>query len=232
MMNTRNKRLCIALFAALAVGAIAIPQEASIKWAPKVGDKSKYRMDLDVEGALAVSITSGTILEIKDDGTVVARESVDSVKITFAGEEMDLGALGSAVQTYSANGELIDRKVESEEMNVDTRWAEGLVIIYPEVAVKPGDVWKRTVKADAAKGRVASETSFTYIGEEEVAGVRCWKLKYEFRETQGSRPITTSATVWLEVKDGSLHKGEYVMKNVEFQPGFPMDATAKLVRID
>ncbi len=231
-MNTRKKRLCIVALAALAVGAIAIPEEVSLKWTPKVGDKSKYRMDMDVDGALAVSITSGTILEIKADGAVVARESVDSVKITFGGQEMDLGSLGSAVQTYSANGELMDRKAESQEMDVDMRWAEGLVIIYPEGKVKPGDVWKRTVKADASKKRVASETSFKYIGEEDVAGARCWKLTYEFRETEGSTPITTTATVWLEVKDGSLHKGEYVMKNVEFQPGFPMDATAKLVRID
>lgn len=227
-----RKPIYLALCAALTLSAIAAFQAETIKWSPKQGEKTKYRMDMEVEGMGAVGMMSMTVIEVKSDGKIVVRESLDSLTINMNGQEMDLGITSSAKVTYTPFGEVVDRVMESDEMQGDQRWEQGMIWLYPEKPVKPGDTWRRTVKADTSKGVFASETNYKFVSPETISGIDCWKIEYTFSEKDVQVPVSITATLWLDKKDGSLVEGHYSMKNVEFQPGMPMDATAKTKRIN
>ena len=67
---------------------------------------------------------------------------------------------------------------------------------------------------------------------ESVGEEKAYKVSFVFKEKKGDAPMTTTATVWISTADGDLIKGEFKMKNVEFQPGMPpTDATAKVTRL-
>lgn len=227
-----NRSLYIVAMAVLATAAFAITPEESIKWTPKKGERATYKMILDVDGATVTVISSSEVLEIKPDGNVVTRESVDSIRLTMGTFDSDLGPQGSATMTFSRNGELVDRKSDTPVTQENARFAETMMIIYPDDPVKVGDTWKRTIKADTTAGKIPCETVFKFAGIEEIDGKKCWKITYDFKETSGPTPITAKVTVWLDQSDGSLVFGEYDFKNVEFQPGTIVDAVGKLTRID
>lgn len=227
-----KKLIYVALCASLAISSAVALSEETIKTSPKQGEKTKFRMEMDIEGTNVVAMLSNTILEVKKDGSFVMRESLDSIAIVVNGQEMDLGITNSVKATYSPLGELVDYVVEAGEMEGSQRWQQGMIVLYPEKPVSPGDTWKRTVKADSEKGTVASETIYKFVGNETIAGVECWKIEYTFSEKGVELPVTITATLWLDKKDGSMIQGHYSMKNVEFQPGMPMNATAKTKRIN
>jgi hypothetical protein len=228
----KNRSLYIVATAVLATAAFAIPPEESIKWTPKKGEKASYKMVLEVDGATVTVISTSEVIDIKSDGNVVSRESVDSIRLTMGSFDSDLGPQGSAIMTFARNGELVNRESDTPVTQENARFAETMMIIYPDDPVKVGDTWKRTIKADTTAGKVPCETVFKFVGVEAIDGKDCWKITYDFKETNGPSPIMAKVTVWLDKKDGSIVLGEYDLKNVEFQPGTIVDATGKLTRIN
>lgn len=77
---------------ALLVAALAVPGLAQLKPAPKVGDKSMYRVKytMDIQG-MDVTVTLGTAIEVTkvDEGLVARTANGKDLKVLLGGQELD-----------------------------------------------------------------------------------------------------------------------------------------------
>lgn len=214
----------------LAVAAYAAQDTFKLEWKPKVGDVTKYKIDvkasMDMGGAMG-DIVFGMVQTTKvtkvADGKVVIDGTTGNMTLVVNGEDMSemMGNQSMAtVSTYNANGELVSIKGDDMGGANPVRMENAYSLIYPNKDVKAGDKWSRTIKGNAA-GAVDAEATYTVDGFETIGADRVIRIKGDFKETKGAAPMTVMSTVWLREKDGAPVKGTYNMKNVEFQPGMP-----------
>ncbi|MDQ2986469.1 MAG: DUF6263 family protein [Armatimonadota bacterium] len=214
----------------LAVAAYAAQDTFKLEWKPKVGDVTKYKIDvkasMDMGGAMG-DIVFGMVQTTKvtkvADGKVVIDGTTGNMTLVVNGEDMSemMGDQSMAtVSEYTANGELISIKGDDMGGANPVRMENAYSLSYPNKDVKVGDKWSRTIKGNA-EGAVDAEATYTVDGLETIGADRVIRIKGDFKETKGTTPMTVMSTVWLREKDGAPVKGTYNMKNVEFQPGMP-----------
>ncbi|HWP31946.1 MAG TPA: hypothetical protein VNK96_09535 [Fimbriimonadales bacterium] len=226
----------------LLLGSLLFAQDAvTLAWKPTVGMVNKYKVEVNStmdmgdgqphKVVVNFNITE-KILKIRDDGNIEVEATQGEMGIVIDGQDLGQGMPSqTSVTVMKPNGETLERKTENAPGMDNPRLEESFTFIYPDKPLRIGDTWTRKVKADAKKGTVDAEATYKYEGTETVNGQTLWKVSYQFKETGGDMPFTVSGVVWLSSKDGTLFKGEYTMKNVEFQPGVRADATAKVTKV-
>ena len=110
------------------------------------------------------------------------------------------------------------------------RLAQTFLFIYPGNEVKEGETWVHKVKADKDKGIFSSETTFKYVGMEEVEGMKCWKITSVFKETDAPSNSTSTNTFWVSVDDTEQVKAVTNAKNVDFG-GMAFDLESTTTRV-
>lgn len=227
------------LFLTAALAAISIQgaqDSARIQWKPKAGDTATLNMQVatSMQGMnIEVSLRSTSkVLEVT--GETVKLEAMEQmVDLKLNGESMmDQMPPDASKKTYTMrlDGEIVSYTSDGQGMD-NPRLEEAFAFLYPNREVKVGEAWTRTRTADKEKGTVASKTTFTFLGAENVEGVPAHKVKMTFAETEGSTPMTFEATVWLAPGNGDMLKMDGILRNVQFEPTMPpADATIKVTR--
>lgn len=220
----------------LVAGAVAWQDEAKIVWQPKAGSVAVYNMNVNAEGdfgqgpmKIEVSMKVTNKIDTVTEKEVTVSSKTTDMKIKLDGNEMPGGGeeeTGSS--TFSLDGELISTKSDSGMGNI--RLEQMSTFLYPDRAVKPGETWTRTVKGDKG-GKVNATATYTYQGTEKVGNWDCFKVTYDYKETQGEKPSTAKGTIWIDQATGDAVKLEATLKDVVFQDGLPpMNATIKMMR--
>lgn len=217
----------VTLIAVAAFATAASFQAVSIKWAPKEGATYKYKMEAKMNFGQEVPI-SGTITNkiekvLDEKVTVTVKSSVEAM-----GSTMD----SNSTDTFARNGELIDSKSDADTQGVNMkRISQSFIFVYPGNDVKEGETWVHKVKADKAKDIFSSETTFKYVGNEEVDGVKCFKITSTFKETDASTNATSTNTFWVSAEDTELYKSVTSAKNLTVGEGMTMDMESSTIRI-
>jgi hypothetical protein len=235
-------RVIVSSAALIAVAAIAAQDSVRIEWKPEIGRVSKYKVEvtanIDVGAGTPMDMRFGMVQSTKvtkiADGKITSETSVSDLSLVVGGNDMSQMMGDRKVTTTSVhkpNGEVVDTKSDSEEMS-NPRLEASYMFIYPNKDLKVGETWSNSIKGDSAKGTVDAEATYKLEGIEALGEVKAYKVSYVYKEKKADNPLSTTAVVWLSPDTGDLIKGEYKMKNVEFQPGMPpTDATAKVTKI-
>ncbi len=235
----------VALAFSFCVVALAVGQGVRLVWKPKAGDTQKYRLNVSMTGDPAVlgfgklelSITTTEkIKEVKEDGKVVQESTQSEFSVKVDGQDLGGGGEMPAVSVttiFYPDGRIF--AIEGDPTaGPPPRVAESMVFLYPgpEKEFRVGESWTHKRGGDAQRGTRASETTYTYLGQEKVDRWDAYKVAFKFRETEGENAMEVTGTVWLGVENGYVVKGEYELTNVEFAPGMPpTKASVKVTRI-
>jgi hypothetical protein len=231
MKNLRIVGLC----ALVALGALAAAQDAmNLKFAPKVGDTFKYKLNgnfttSQIDGTISASVTDKVT---KSDGNGYTMSSTQSdLTISIAGSPQPGGPDQTDTTSFNSKGEILD--IEAEQVN-DNMWrlAELNDFVYPDKPVKVGDTWTSTVTADAKKGTVAATATYVVDSTEKIGSHDTVKIKVNYKETSGDAPATSDGFVWIDTKDGSMVKGVSTWANVPAAAGMSLGGTFTLERVD
>lgn len=233
-MNLKAVTLASLLLASMAV---ATGDAVKIQWKPKAGSTAKYKLNVkatsDALGGdilIGISVAS-KILEVKADGTVVVEEKQSDFSIKAGGQDVPGPDAVTSTSTMSPRGEVLSHKTDSQMES--GRMDAALEFVYPDKDVNAGDSWTVKKDADKDKGLFNRETTYTFDGTEKVGKWDCYRIKVSFKETSAPTNMTYTATVWVATDDGTMIKGNYDMKSVEFGPGMPpTDATSEIMRTE
>ncbi|HVL38829.1 MAG TPA: hypothetical protein VM328_05505 [Fimbriimonadaceae bacterium] len=239
----RRSSIVTCALALVAAGALAVQDAVKIAWAPKAGKTSKY----SVHAKFRVDIGSGEqdvnykmtvtqkVLEVMEDGKVKIEEKVGNQSLVIGDQDMSEMVQGMDYGTtyvFLPNGEVHERKMDGPQEMDNPRMEDAMAFIYPGKELKPGETWTRSTKADSSKGRVATETVYTFRGVETIDGKKVSKIDVKFKELEGDLPTTGEGTVWLG-DEGDVVKGEYKLNNIIFAEGVPpVNATMTMQRVE
>lgn len=220
--------VALGLIAIATIGSTAF-QAVSIKWNPKVGTTYKYsmkaNMNLGPMGEATMSAKMSTTAAKIEGEKVTLQTTQSDVKMTMGGQEQDSPG-GTATQVCTLFGEVLSTKSEPESPIDLSRMEDAVSFIYPSKEISVGGTWTRTGKLHNPSS-VPSESVYKYEGDEEVNGMKCRKITYTYKETNGGDKCTASGTFWVSVDDTEMVKAINSVKNCDL-PGlgsFDMDST-------
>lgn len=242
-MQLRATALALLSLSALSLAARQDPVE--VKWKPKAGSVYKYKMEVlasGIEGPqgpaeLKISSTlTRTIKELLEDGNVNVEEAQNELSVLFDGQDLTemLGASSfTTTMKVAPNGETLEKKSDAPEQTDNPRLNNATAFTYPAGPLAIGATWTREVAADASKNIPSASTTFTLSATEDIDSKwKAHKIDIVFKEGEGSNPMSATGTIWIDVVDGELIKGNYTIKAVEFAPGIVADATSTLTRVE
>jgi hypothetical protein len=213
-----------ALVLTAAIAAASAMQAVAIKWNPKEGATYKYKLAVKISGPQSFDMTGSVSTKIKS--------VLDEKVVVESTSEMEgMGEASTETSTMSRTGEILDTKSSQDTQGINmNRLAQTFLFIYPGNEVKEGETWIHKVKADKDKGIFSSETTFKYVGMEEVEGTKCWKITSEFKETDAPSNSTSTNTFWISVEDTEQFKAVTNAKNVDFG-GMAFDLESTTTRV-
>lgn len=235
MAQTRR----LALLAPLLILPLAgwVLQTYSLKRITKIGDTAKYKVTMDVAfGDLEYKTTSVSdlkVVRVDDDGTFTTQTVQKETKIKIKGvaDEMTTPDSDATTASRRANGELVTlngEKIDATSYRIDALYA----FRAPDAAVKVGDKWSYEPKADLKTGSVAGKADFELVSIDKVGMWEAAKIKWTYRETEGTDPASSEGTLWIDTKDGALIKCEGKLKNAPLRDApRPVDFSFTVERV-
>lgn len=218
---TRNIRVFgLALIAASC--ALALAQDAlTLKMTPKVGDTYKFKltakMSMSGMDAELVGHLTDKVVEVAPSGEYLIESSQTDTVVKAMDQEIPLPS-ETVKSRYAANGDLLDLQTENPGPE-KWRLAQLTGFTYPTTAVKVGDEWTSTIKADPKTGVLAAKRTYKVEAFEKVGDHDTAKIKGTYTETEGSTPASADGHIWIDTKDGSVVKTESTWTNVPVGPG-------------
>jgi len=223
------------LFVACAAAMATIARDPiTLKYAPKVGDELKYKLD----GQFNVMNTDATIsadsdnkvTKVDTDGTYTVVATTSNFTVGFNGQTMSQPDT-TATRVSKANGELVSFQMDMDPTGNASRLAEVQNFIYPDHAVSVGDEWHAPVAADDKKGIIAMTRDYKVDSLEKIGTHDTAKIKITYKETSGSDPISRDGFVWIDVKDGTLVKSDSTFANYPGPQG-PISGSISMTRVE
>ena len=142
----------------------------------KKGDVDRCKTVMAIEGTITVDVNivvQETILEAKDDGTVVIETKVISSKLLVMGNEQDLPgqAPGSiSVVTYDKSGKAIKKDGGSTSRGPTGMAGLARPGFLPNTPLKVGEVYKFDISQKLDEQSQSSKGSITVVGLEKASG--------------------------------------------------------------
>lgn len=221
-------------FLAVASLALAAPAQDKVKLTMKgtVGEtlrrKNEVALKFEAEGQKLSLEQQETVLvtvkEVKADGSVVLNHKVESQTRSVNGEKVP--AENDDQDEYTATQTPDGRLVAYEEKKPDPDdkshlnerlFVAGTVVFSPN-AVGKGETWKIDFAPNGKLGLPKAEGKYKLEAIEDVDGVKCAKVKLEYRELEGKAKLEYSGTTWIELSSGDEVKASFEVRNVEFGP--------------
>lgn len=212
-------------------------QTYSLKRVTKIGDTAKYKVTMDVAfGDLEYKTTSVSdlkVVRVDDDGTFTTQTVQKETKIKIKGvaDEMTTPDSDATTASRRANGELVTlngEKIDATSYRIDALYA----FRAPDSPVKVGDKWTYEPKADLKTGSLAGKAEFELVSVDKVGMWEAAKIKWTYRETEGTDPASSEGTLWIDTKDGALVKCEGKLKNAPLRDApRPVDFSFTVERV-
>lgn len=237
-MRSRFVAFFVAAVSAAAIAASLEP--ISIKWSPKAGTTFKYKLDgtatIEIPGQGSGEVTIKGILTQKvtdvKEGQVIIEQKQTDMDIRFMGDSIGDVPPVTNKMTHKANGEVVKEESDAPSDQQSPRMGMSQRFVFPKDAMEVDGTWTHKIEKDAEKGTFTTEYKFTYLGEEEVIGIKCWKITAEVKETDAPTNMYGTGTIWLDVRDGELVKASYDMKKVPINEMIPpADMKANVTRV-
>ncbi len=233
MLKMKLPVLIAAAALSLAASARLDDPTFTLKRVAKVGDTITYKLTVDAEfGGQKINVTAKTVDKVvkADDKEIQVESKQEETKIKFGDQEMDAPSEGASTTSYDARGLITDIKGENADSNA-YRMANLTLVATPEKAVKKGDKWSHEFKGDDKKGSRAAKADYEVLDTEKVGGLDTVKVKWTYKETEGTEPASSEGTIWLHATDFSIVKVVGSLKGAPI-PGAPapMDLTYTLER--
>ena len=223
----------------LALTALALAAQAmELKWTPKVGDKSTYKIDgtFEIEGIGEIKLGGSRTETITSvDADKIVADSTSNMTANVMGNELPVPATTESV-TSKPDGTVIEIKANGTVVpSAGMRLAHVTMFAYPTKPVAVGDTWNVDVKMNEKLDLPGYKIEYKLVGEEKVANWDVWKVTAKGGETEGEAPSKVDATFWVDKKDGSVVRSlskltDIVFPGPEGQPIPPLSGTMDVTR--
>lgn len=217
-------RLSLVLLPALASGiALTQTQTADISWRPKVGAMTKHRMTVFRGDVMITQTIRSEVLKV-EPGRIVVSEQKTRDRIQAEG--FDNGypfRVENQVRLMRPDGSTIGFTGYDPASPTAPQF-EGLDILYPNKATALGTTWIHNEGKSAA--------SFTYIGDEELAGLKTYKIAFSLSGRAKHFTATATGTYWLRPSDGVIVKCLARCRYETGKESEAIDATLKIELVD
>jgi hypothetical protein len=201
---------------------------------PQVGQTASYRMSVEIEvGGMNLAM-SGVLVEKVTDVQPGGKYTVESRQTQVVASLGDRSSKQPDTEpqsaVYAPSGELVEIKGSGVSPEAG-RLARLNAIIAPEGEVQAGQGWTHLFTRSPLNREIAGRTQYKVIGTEQVGSKNAVVVEFEFQETGGETPATSSGKAWIEAATAELLKLEAKWKNAPLHGADePLDATVKLVR--
>ncbi len=86
--------------------------------------------------------------------------------------------------------------------------------VFTNHPIAVGEKWTKEYAADASLGLKAAKATVEVTGLEQRSGVDTAKVKMDYTETEGSKPLTIKSVTWVEVSSGDTVAADYDVQNL------------------
>ncbi len=188
--------LVLALVAALAGWQVLRPggEAVALAYALAEGQSERYRIEMAVEGTVTAEdlglpeqpisteleeTLSWTVTDVDDEGVATVRVAVEGVTGTANGQPVPADAVGLETQIrLGPDGRVLSAGGLSFASGGDLPGGlpgmDQMTPLLPDHPVAPGDTWEKTFSQEVpfGEGELVFTTESTFVGYEEVEGVR------------------------------------------------------------
>jgi hypothetical protein len=226
------------LLAGLALAAV---DGVKLVWKPEKG-LTKYKMTgkaiVDLGGQTAEAEISAdierTIKEV-EDGKVTVEEVQKNYQLTIMGQSMGDMPPVSSTTVYSLDGKIVSRKSDASSEMESPRMELAMNLVYPDKdkELKKGDTWTAKFEADSSKGTYDLEQTYTFEGEDEVKGIKTYKITINIKESGAPTDMTGTIKYWLRQDNGEVVRQTLDIKKAPVSDQIPpVDMTGTLELAD
>ncbi len=219
---SRNALVTGLLTALVITASLAAVDGVVLKRVAKVGDSLSSKQTLTFELGDEKLIVNSKVTEkvVKADKGEIKTEIVHrTLTINTGGNDTEVNMDDKSETTVREDGSIVEMSGD-EISGLDYRISYLSTVVFSDKPVKKGDTWTKTYKADSKLETVAAETKYEYLGDDKVGSIDCAKIKITGKESEGEHPMTSDATVWVNLKTGEEVKAEGSMTNVELDDEF------------
>jgi hypothetical protein len=195
----------------------AAGQAVTLKRTPKVGEVYKYRVTLvfTIYGndVFYTSTVTDKVTEVAKDGSYTVASTQSEVSAS-AGQDLPVEKNEKPSYTvYDAKGHVLDLK--GEQAAASWRDAYLSAFVLPDKPVAKGDTWSATLPPKADLKTPGASINYTSLGMDTVpiAGIQVLRVDEKFAENSQSDRATSTGTIWVDPRDGSVVKMEEVWRN-------------------
>lgn len=242
-MVQASRLRALAQFAALALAAtvVAYPTGATrrddkvlLRLKATVGQTATYKSDWTMNmqagpAKLVVTTAEESSVKVKEvgaDGSVITEHKTTSSTTSINGAQQPAEEpKGTTTIKQAPNGSILtydDTEAEADDPNNDLnmRLSQAGTVAFTDKPVGVGDKWTVDFAADKSSGKRAAKGEYEIIGNEEVRGAKCFKVKYTYAETEGAPQLRQTGTAWVEIASGDTLQDDFkitglVIKNEE-----------------
>ncbi len=235
IMKNFTRAIGLAVLAAALTTAAFAQDSYSFKRTNKVGDSAKFKISVDFDMSGMSATYSAAIAEkvVKaSDGSYTVESSQSNAKISLSGQEQALPDSDKpSKSTYTTNG--LITLIEGDEAGPGSyRLSYMQSLIAPDSPKKVGEKWEADLPANKKTGAVAGKATYEVVGTEKIGAWDTVKVKWTYKETEGTSPATAEGTVWLSVTDFNTVKvdGKYLNAPLPGMEGQVANMNVKLER--
>ena len=196
--------------------------------------KNTSNLDIEVQGMKvkmeATSSERVTIANVTPDGNITFEQQTESLERLANGQKAPAEDLSKSKSVFvvTPDGTLVSLKeADSDDNKESVREYVADSVIFPKVAVGVGDKWSHAYKASDIGVRDA-HADFEILASEIKNGVDTFKVKMEFKETTGAKPLHAVGTFSVEKSSGDTIESDVTVENMAFGGGQNLLASGKM----
>lgn len=230
-MNRVKTTLILGAISLVAVAGAIIADSYDLKRVCKVGDEATFQFNAEMMiGDIKISASGKNVEKVVkvDEEGLIHSESVQSeVKITTPDGETPMPGEDKSTIVYNPDRSVKEIKTEQDADPSSMRLAIVSTVIAPPKALADGESWTADLKANGDE-TFPCKGEYKIVGAEKVGEWDCVKITMTVKETEGPKPAECSGTVWLNRKDYTTVKEDFLIKNapISMMPQ-PVDLTLK-----
>lgn len=227
---------------ALAAAPAAAQDKVQLTVKGKAGQWMRYKAEgtLNMEaGGQKITlelkqVEKVTITEVAANGNITRESETESSETSINGQKLpDREEKTKTTQTVTPTGAIIAFKsstAEQDEQKINVRLSAATNPIFSEKPVGVGDKWTSSVAADNNLGTHAGKAEYEVLAFEKAGGVDCVKIRMVYQEADGTPPLRTEGTYWIEKDTGDTVRAEIQVDNLPFGPPGAPAASGKLTQ--
>jgi hypothetical protein len=213
----------------------ALQDTHEIKWNPKVGEKSTYK--LEVDGSMEIPsagpmdmhfelLTESVVKEITDEKITVVGKMLDMKILVGGNDVMGMGGgpdpeemKKEVTETFNRRGERLST-TDTGEMGSE-RFDRMTQFIYPDKPLATGDSWTLDIKGSKEKNLPPARSKYTFKGMEEIDGKQYFRIDYAFSELEGAKPMGAMGVMHLDPENGRPFRIKADVNDAQFAEEMP-----------